>query len=133
MEHAQLAASPARRKAKRTSAGTIDQGPIAPHAGFVIAPAVEEPAARIVATTGWHDLSEEAYHADPCPVPSLFAYRHNYHRQATAPRLARTSAITCVRAQYAWTCHGSLPLEFRNGPIAELDQHAVDHRSATAK
>lgn len=32
------------------------------------------PAQRIIATTGWHDLSEEVYHADPCPAPSLSSH-----------------------------------------------------------
>lgn len=29
---------------------------------------------RTVITTGWHDLSEETYHADPCPMPSLSSH-----------------------------------------------------------
>lgn len=32
------------------------------------------PATRTVVTTGWHDLSEDIYHADPCPAPSLSSH-----------------------------------------------------------
>ncbi|MEQ1608208.1 MAG: PD-(D/E)XK nuclease family protein [Hyphomonadaceae bacterium] len=28
----------------------------------------------LVTTPGWHDLAEEAYHADPCPAPSLSSH-----------------------------------------------------------
>lgn len=28
----------------------------------------------LIATMGWHDLSEEQYHADPCPAPSLSSH-----------------------------------------------------------
>ena len=32
------------------------------------------PTTRSVLTTGWHHLEEEAYHADPCPTPSLSSH-----------------------------------------------------------
>ena len=37
-------------------------------------PAPTVSSARTIVTTGWHDLSEEAYHADPCPAPSLSSH-----------------------------------------------------------
>ncbi len=32
------------------------------------------PTTRSILTTGWHHLEEEAYHADPCPAPSLSSH-----------------------------------------------------------
>lgn len=104
MDHAQPAAAPAKRKAKRTSASTTDQAPIAPPAGSAIATAAEEPA---VATTGWHDLSEEAYHADPCPAPSLSSH--------TAMSIIGKSLL------HAWRGHPRSPVfePYTLGPAAD--------------
>ena len=69
MDHAQPATTPLSRRSKRTSASKTDPAPIAPDRGPATAPATEgKKATRLIATTGWYDLSEEAYHADPCPA-----------------------------------------------------------------
>lgn len=39
----------------------------APQPGLTLQPLTSTPAL----TTGWHDLTDEVYHADPCPAPSL--------------------------------------------------------------
>lgn len=52
-----------------TAAATL---PIEVSATEMTAPAM--PKSRTVLTTGWHDLSEEAYHSDPCPLPSLSSH-----------------------------------------------------------
>lgn len=33
-----------------------------------------DPTSPAVGTVGWHELAEEAYHADPCPQPSLSSH-----------------------------------------------------------
>ena len=74
MDSGQSTATPAARKTPRTSASRTDQTSMAPSGGPAIAPPHDEAAARFVATTGWHELTEEAYHADPCPAPSLSSH-----------------------------------------------------------
>lgn len=79
------------------------------------------PTQRTVVTTGWHDLSEEVYHADPCPSPSLSS------RAAQHPR-ARTVRHADLEHVVAGIDLGDRDTFQCDSEIASLTVEEVQHR-----
>lgn len=71
------------------------------------------PTSRTVVTTGWHDLSEEVYHADPCPAPSLSSH--------TAMNIIGKSLL------HAWRGHPRSPLFEPNMLGTAADRGSAAH------
>jgi hypothetical protein len=61
------------RARRSKDSGLASQAAAANAKPHSIAPASEPPPSAPAGplTTGWHELSDESYHADPCPAPSL--------------------------------------------------------------
>lgn len=100
MDQQQPATTPPARSPRRTNApkaaNATPEPTTVPATSSSGAAAPVIPATRSVLTTGWHHLEEEAYHADPCPVPSLSSH--------TAMNVVGKSLM------HAWRGHPRSPL-----------------------
>lgn len=94
-------------EASTTASATANRG--RPHNSR----ALESSAAFAVATAAWHELSEEAYHADPCPTPSLSSH--------TAISIISESLM------HAWRRHPRSPLFEPYVPGAAADRGSAAH------
>jgi hypothetical protein len=86
---------PAQRKKRASSYGRTDTGKKAPP------PAIQPPARKPdVFQAGWRELTDDDYHADPCPAPSLSSHvamliiqkslAHAWRAHPRAPEYARS-------------------------------------------
>ena len=78
----------------------------------VTLPPTSEPRA-VVTSPGWHDIPEEAYHADPCPQPSLSSH--------VAMTLISKSLM------HAWRSHPKSPLFEPSVMGAAADRGSAAH------
>lgn len=80
MDQHHPSATPPARSPRRVSVPKVARGKTTPDSASSAATSLSAstsslaPATRWVLTTGWHNLEEEAYHADPCPAPSLSSH-----------------------------------------------------------
>ncbi len=81
---------------KAASASTAPDPTTAAATSPSATPAPVIPTTRSVLTAGWHHLEEEAYHADPCPAPSLSSH--------TAMNVIGKSLL------HAWRSHPRSPM-----------------------